>query len=62
MIHVTIDTPTALSILTASNSAIVTLQAEWFIRVTYIENISETIESMRDYCNEKLFIKGILII
>lgn len=63
--YVVIDTPPALSILTvnalvASSSAIIASQAEW-LNLNGIENVSETVGSVREYCNKKLFIKGILL-
>ncbi|GMO68159.1 MAG: AAA family ATPase [Endomicrobiia bacterium] len=63
--YIVIDTPPALSALTvnalvASNSAIIASQAEW-LNLNCIGNINKTIEAVREYCNEKLAIKGILL-
>ena len=60
-----IDTPPALGILTinalaASNSVIVTAQADIF-SLQGIGQLSATIDAVRTYCNHDLIIKGILL-
>ncbi|MDR2666378.1 MAG: ParA family protein [Endomicrobium sp.] len=63
--YVIIDTPPALSILTinalvASDSAIITSQAERF-NSSGVDRISKVIETIRNHRNKSLVIKGVLL-
>ena len=63
--YVVIETPPALSILTvnaltACNSVIIPAQADIF-SLQGIDQLSDTIEAVRKYCNPTLHIAGILL-
>lgn len=63
--YIIIDTPPALSILTinaltASNSVIIPAQADIY-SLQGIEQLAETIAPVKKYCNNDLFIEGILL-
>lgn len=63
--YIIIDTPPALSILTinaltASNSVIIPAQADIY-SLQGIEQLAETIEPVKKYCNPHLYIEGILL-
>lgn len=63
--YVVIDTPPALSILTvnaltACDSVIIPAQADIF-SLQGIDQLADTIEAVRKYCNPKLHISGILL-
>jgi chromosome partitioning protein len=63
--YIIIDTPPALGILTinalcAARSVIIPIQADAF-SLQGIQQISETIAAVRQYCNQHLQIKGILL-
>jgi chromosome partitioning protein len=63
--YIIIDTPPSLNILTinalsAANSIIITAQADVF-SLQAISQVSDTINTVKQYCNKSLHIKGILL-
>ena len=62
--YVIIDTPAALgtltiNALTAANSVIIPVQADIY-SLQGIEQLNQTIEAVKKYCNPALYIRGIL--
>jgi chromosome partitioning protein len=63
--YIIIDTPVALGILTVNamvvaNSILIASQSDW-LNLSGIECVRDTMETVRKYCNSKLYIRGILL-